>query len=172
MKKTVHAVSGMIIALLLAACSRSVEETARTEAAVETAVEGNSPRLVLEKGNEWAAGAPGFGENAIAVLTGEYSTHDGRRFQVWLTREFLFYDERWTPWPDLIETRSRRISAGNLAARPLDGVWTALFLFDGFDTGEQAEIMRICAPRFSRYVSRSGRVSDSSLPAIIIPGEL
>jgi hypothetical protein len=167
-------------ALLLGACSRQAaietgDENTRNAAANEEIESGISARemgrirrLVLEQGNEWTAGVPGFGVNAIPALAGEYSANDGRRFQVWLTREVLYFDNAWIPLSDLVETRTRAASGGTLAARPLNGVWSVVFLFgDGFGNNEQVEIMRACAPRFTQFVFQTNRMSDSSFPAII-----
>jgi hypothetical protein len=168
----------LLLLVLLGACSR--QDTADDNVVGTTSPandlqtrrfrlpETTGRRLILEQGNVWGVGIPGFGVNAIPVLTGEYSTPGDRHFQVWLTREVLYFDTNWTPWPDLVETRSRAAAGGTLAGRPLNGVWSVVFLFsDDFTPEEQAEIMRATAPRFTQFVSTSNHVSDSSLPAII-----
>jgi hypothetical protein len=55
----------------------------------------STPRLILEQGNFITSGIPGFGENALSALTGEYRIPDKTELvKVWLTGEFIFYD-RW-----------------------------------------------------------------------------
>ncbi|MDR2767257.1 MAG: hypothetical protein LBB82_02900 [Treponema sp.] len=169
MKASVCLLVPLACALLFGGCSR--EEAAGGNDAAENTdlpAAAGGRRLVLERGNVWIMGIPGFGVNAIPALAGEYSAEGGRRFRVWLTREVLYFDSAWTPWPDLVETLSRETSGGTLAVRPLNGVWTVVFLFGGdFNTEEQAGIMRLCGPRLTRFVSRSNRMSDTSFPAII-----
>ncbi|MDR2181358.1 MAG: hypothetical protein LBN92_01620 [Treponema sp.] len=160
-------------ALLAGGCSRDSgaadhSNAAAAESADISSIAADGRRLVLEQGNVWTTGIPGFGANAIPALEGTYSAEAGRSFRAWLTREMLYFDNAWTPWPDLVETRRREASGGTLAARPLNGLWTVVFFFGGdFTTEEQAEIMRACGPRFTRYVSLSNRPSDASFPAII-----
>jgi hypothetical protein len=138
-------------------------------------------QALLEQGNMWTAGIPGFGENALPAITGEYLINDGGSFRVWLCRELLYYDG-WEPMPDIQAFRVLRKNSrgGFLAAAAFNEVWTGVFLFNDpegqlrADTGgaellspeDIDRIMTVFRNRFL-YFSSLSRASDISLPASI-----
>jgi hypothetical protein len=144
--------------------------------------EGTEGRTMrLEEGNIWARGIPGFGENALAALRGSYrietlagEAEGGESFQVWLSREVLFYDNWQTrtsiateDFPVLEKTISSPEGESLLIAAPFNGIWSAVFSFEAGSLSQNDidRIVSIYRTRFLYFLGLSGKSSDISLPA-------
>jgi hypothetical protein len=130
-------------------------------------------KAVLESGNNWTRGIPGFGENALSALAGEYRVEawDGAaHFSVWLTREVLYYSG-WQASPLSAENVAMREKDedGNLVAAVFNGVWTAVFRFSGDDLSadDRGRIVLQFRARFLYFLTLAFRDSDISLPATV-----
>jgi hypothetical protein len=132
-------------------------------------------RMILEKGNIWATGIPGFGENALTALSGTYSitAPDGTAdtFTVWLCRETLYYDGwdiRAGIWSEDFRVLEKRDRNGLLIAAPFNETWTGIFNFPGGSDLSQNDIDRIIGiyrSRFLYFLPLARSSSDISLPA-------
>jgi hypothetical protein len=134
------------------------------EAAGETA--GIENALILERGNFWTAGIPGFGENALSAFFGEYRMPGKTELlQVWLCREFLYY-EGWTAAADGVLLKI--LPSGAAAAIPAkDRVWTVIVLLPpNSSPEEQDRVLRACVSQFADFPGPGGS-RNLSLPAII-----
>jgi hypothetical protein len=129
-------------------------------------------RMVLEKGNAWTTGIPGFGENALPALSGVYSIADGTAdtlFTVWLCRETLYYDDwdiRAGIWPE--DFRVLEKHAGLLVAVPFNETWTGIFSFSSDSNLSRNDVDRIIGiyrSRFLYFLALAHSNSDISLPA-------
>jgi hypothetical protein len=133
------------------------EEPAETE---------NSPgsQLVLERGNRWTAGIPGFGENALRAFTGEYRIPGNTELvQIWLTRELLYY-EGWERQDNAAAALYTSAVPGFTVIDP-EGIWTVIvYLPTDLDSDMDSRLLNACIERFS-VISTSAR--EMSLPAII-----
>jgi hypothetical protein len=126
---------------------------------------GFEDTLVLERGNAWTAGIPGFGENALSAFSGEYRIPGKTELlKVWLCRELLYY-EGWNAAAEGVFLKT--LAGGSLAAIPArDGIWTAVVLLPPGSPEEQNRLLRACMSKFSGF-SGSGSSQNLSLPAII-----
>ncbi|MDR2072490.1 MAG: hypothetical protein LBP60_03550 [Spirochaetaceae bacterium] len=125
-----------------------------------------SDALILERGNFWTTGIPGFGENALSAFSGEYRIPGKTELlKVWLCREFLYYDG-WITGTNGVLLKT--VSAGLAAAMPAkDGIWTAIvFLPPTLSPEEQTRFLGACMSKFSDFPG-SGGSWNLSLPAII-----
>jgi hypothetical protein len=139
-------------------------------------------RMLLEEGNIWARGIPGFGENALSALRGSYriealagEAEGGESFRVWLSREVLFYDNWQTrtsiateAFPVLEKTISSPEGDSLRIAGPFNGIWSAVFSFEAGSRLSQNDIDRIVSiyrTRFLYFLGLSSKSSDISLPA-------
>ena len=124
-------------------------------------------QLVLESGNHWTKGVPGFGENALSAFTGEYRIPGmAGTVWVWLTREFLYYDG-WTARAGItgFRTLQKTENDGLAAAVTLNDSWTIVILLPpGISAEEEDRLITTLAGRFSGF---SGQYQDISLPAFI-----
>ncbi|MDR2471061.1 MAG: hypothetical protein LBD09_02995, partial [Treponema sp.] len=137
-------------------------------AAEETAEEDPAfSHLVLERGNRWSAGIPGFGGNALSAFTGEYRIPGKLApVRVWLTKEFLYY-EGWTPREGVPGTTVLRRDEGTgaLAAIQSGGLWTVVVLFPGeLSPEEEDRLIGIFSDRLTGFSSQAQNIS---LPALI-----
>jgi hypothetical protein len=122
-------------------------------------------RLVLERGNYWTAGIPGFGENALKAFTGEYRMPGSDNpVRIWLTREVLYY-EGWTGRGSMNGIRQKTETGGTVAASVLDTVWTAIVLLPGDLPAEEED--RILTAFRTRLTGISSYPQNVSLPALI-----
>ncbi|MDR2661418.1 MAG: hypothetical protein LBC31_00310 [Treponema sp.] len=122
-------------------------------------------RLVLERGNYWTAGIPGFGENALKAFTGEYRVPGSDNpVRIWLTREFLYYDG-WTGRDSMNGVRQKTEDEGTVAAAVLDAVWTVIVLLPGDFSAEEED--RVLAAFRARLTGMSSYPQNLSLPALI-----
>jgi hypothetical protein len=128
------------------------------------AVDINS-QLVLERGNYWTTGIPGFGENALQAFSGEYRIPGSDALvRIWLTRELLYY-EGWTGRPSMDTVRQKTESGGTVAVTVLDTIWTAILLLPpGFAVEEEDRIISSFQTRLPRF---SNKPQNVSLPAFI-----
>jgi hypothetical protein len=132
-------------------------------------------RMILEKGNVWTTGIPGFGENALPALSGTYSiaAPDGTAdtFTVWLCRETLYYDDwdiRTGIWSEDFRVLEKHGGNGLLIAAPFNETWTSVFSFPGGSGLSQNDIDRIIGiyrSRFLYFLPLAHSSSDISLPA-------
>jgi hypothetical protein len=144
-------------------------ETGSETAGSETEV--SEAGLVLERGNSWTAGIPGFGENALAAFTGEYRI-PGKTglLRIWLCREFLYYDGGWTRRESIsgYTVLQRSASQGLAAAAPLDSLWTAVVLFPEELSPEEEDLLfTACIERLSGFAAQQAGSRYISLPAQI-----
>jgi hypothetical protein len=138
--------------------------------------EGNSGRrMILESGNFWTTGIPGFGENALPALSGMYriapAASPDEMFTVWVCRETLYYDD-WdiragASFEDfrVMEKYGRD---GLLVAVPFNEIWTGVFGFPGDSNFSQNDIDRIIGiyrSRFLYFFAMTYNGIDISLPA-------
>jgi hypothetical protein len=136
---------------------------AKTEASAGAAsTQGN--QLVLERGNRWIAGIPGFGENALRAFTGEYRIPGKTELvQIWLTREPLYY-ENWERQDNAAAVLYKSDTPGFTIIDP-EGIWTVIiYLPPDFDRDTENRILNACIERFSA-ISTPAR--DMSFPAMI-----
>ncbi|MCL1815935.1 MAG: hypothetical protein FWG27_08985 [Treponema sp.] len=139
------------------------------EPAIADTESGDVPQLVLESGNHWAAGIPGFGENALSAFTGEYRI-PGKRgtTRIWLTREFLYY-EGWANRGSITSpTVLQKIgSEGRVASVTLNNIWTMVILLPKgteFSLDEEDWLIMLLVSKFAGF---SGQSRNLSLPAFI-----
>jgi hypothetical protein len=126
--------------------------------------EAPADHLVLERGNRWIAGIPGFGENALRSFTGEYRISGKTELaQIWLTRELLYF-AGWERQDNTAPAIYTSTAPGFTVIDP-DGIWTVMvYLPPDLDTGTESRILSACIGTFSN-ISTPAR--DMSLPAII-----
>ena len=136
------------------------------EPAAETETASVS-QLVLESGNYWTAGVPGFGENALSAFTGEYRVPGmPKTVWVWLTREFLYYDG-WTGRDSITSysIRQKTEKDGLAAAASLSDAWTIVILLPPEISAEEEDrLITTLVGKFSGFSSQS---RDISFPALI-----
>lgn len=136
-------------------------------AAVEKSLSGSS--LVLENGNYWTVGIPGFGENALSAFIGEYRIPDiTDTIKVWLTREFIYY-EGWHNRASItsIQVREKTGFEGRIVASTLNENWTAVMLFplgSGLSVQDEDRIITYLIGKFGSF---SGMNQNISFPAIV-----
>jgi hypothetical protein len=133
--------------------------------------------MILEKGNAWTIGVPGFGENALPALSGVYrvvtpdETADAGLFTVWLCREPLYYDDwdiRAGIWPEDFRVLEKYGRDGLLVAAPFSEIWTGIFSFPGdseLSPNDVDRIIGIYRSRFLYFLTLARSSSDISLPA-------
>jgi hypothetical protein len=135
-------------------------------------------RMILENGNTWTIGVPGFSENALPALSGVYrivtpgETADAGMFSVWLCRETLYYsdwDIRAGIWSEDFQVLEKYGKDGLIVAAPFNEIWTGVFSFPGESELSGNDVDRIIGIYRSRFLYfltlvRSG--SDVSLPAL------
>jgi hypothetical protein len=130
-----------------------------------TADQSPAVQLVLERGNRWIAGIPGFGANALQAFTGEYRIPGKTELvQLWLTRELLYF-EGWTSRGISNYTVLQNSLYPQLTAIALGGIWTIVISLPPEMSQDEADrILAACAARFNNI---STSVRDMSLPAMI-----
>lgn len=145
---------------------RETADSGTEAAAGGTAENSAASRLVLEQGNYWTAGIPGFGGNALSAFTGQYRIPGkNSTVQVWLTREFLYYEgweRRGSQSTYVVLQKIEGIS--RLAAVTTD-IWTIVALFPGEVTKEEEDIL--VALFIDRFSGLSGQIQNISLPALL-----
>ena len=125
--------------------------------------------MVLESGNYWTAGVPGFGENALSAFTGEYRIPGiTETIKVWLTMEFIYFDG-WNNRNSIttIPVLEKMGYEGIITASTLNNNWTAVMLFplgSGLSRQDEDRIILDLIDRFSGF---SGQGQNISFPAII-----
>jgi hypothetical protein len=143
-------------------------------------------RVVLIRGNAWVTGIPGFGENALSALLGEYRIDEGgtgeaaaRLFRVWLSREPLYFAEPlWqnrngTPASRVLQQiqGDRLLAAVRIDGGPEQGEWIAVFQFSTANfaagAGEIDPLIGAYITRFLYFLSLTHDISELSLPAIV-----
>jgi hypothetical protein len=152
----------------IAALPSGQEALAASTAGAEAA--GNAAaRLVLESGNYWSAGIPGFGENALSAFVGEYRIPGKtERVKVWLTMEFMYY-EGWTNRDSVngIAVIEKTADDGRIVAASLNEFWTAvLHLPPGAGLSEEDQ-NRIVSNLINNFDGFSGQSRNISLPALV-----
>jgi len=128
------------------------------------------PRLVLEQGNYWTAGIPGFGENALPAFTGEYRIPGKTALVwIWLTREFIFYD-RWARRTSMTSytVLQKAEDIGRVVSVALDDTWTLVALLPkgtALSLEEEDRLIITLIQGLSGYRDPNSR--NISLPAAI-----
>ena len=153
---------------------------------------GQNRSAILEDGNNWVLGVPGFGVNAFPALAGSYRLHGQETksnsinnengaegsFFVFVTGELLYFSGSWL-----------QLSAGNMQAYQLNGedgfveavvlednkgiFRTAVFQFPrgldscGMTTGSLNQMLPAWASRFLYFVSQTDTSGELSLPAVV-----
>jgi hypothetical protein len=128
-------------------------------------------QALLEQGNMYTAGIPGFGENALPAVAGEYLIGGEAEgyFRVWLCRELLYFDG-WEAGPGETQFRvvQKESPEGILAAAAFNDVWTGVFLFNQqLSQDDMERIINVFGNRFLYFVNLTSRLSDISLPASV-----
>jgi len=143
--------------------------TALTPEPVLEKEDTNDSNMVLESGNYWTAGIPGFGENALSAFTGEYRIPGiTGTVKVWLTMEFIYYDG-WNNRNSItsIAVYEKMGYEGLIAASTLQNNWTAAMLFplgSGLSRQDEDRIILYLIDKFSGF---SGQGQNISFPAFI-----
>jgi hypothetical protein len=158
-------------------------------------LEAQNRRAVLDRGNAWVTGIPGFGDNALSALYGEYRLDlpagnaapegegdaGGRRCRIWLSGESLsFSGNAWQARTriDGVPVFQRRDGEALLAAFAFSGgtglgSWTAVFRFPqglaaaGLDDVGADALIGQWLNRFRYFLSLIKSPADLSLPAVI-----
>ncbi len=152
------------------------------------------PTVILNKGNKLVYGLPGFGENAIRAITGEYKIELPENtagqtektsplvITAWLTSEFMFISpELWSPRVSLqtYHAMERRDDQGLHIISGLPNTvagqekWTILFSIPGetinagITDAYTDRIIRAWTSRLSYYISISQTDIQVSLPAVV-----
>lgn len=127
----------------------------------------SAPRLVLEQGNFITSGIPGFGENALSAITGEYRIPGKTELvKVWLTGEFIFYD-RWA-WRTSITgaTALQKIEdIGRVVSCALNDCTLVILLPKELSLEEEDRLITTLIKGLSNY--KIGNLQNVSLPAMI-----
>ncbi|MCL1928994.1 MAG: hypothetical protein FWG07_09435 [Treponema sp.] len=125
--------------------------------------------MILENGNYWTAGVPGFGENALSAFAGEYRIPEKTEsVKVWLTMEFVYYDG-WTNRDSItrIPVLEKWGNEGQIVALTLNENWTVVMQFP-LGTGlSRDDEDRIIMDLVSKFAGFSGQGQNVSFPAII-----
>ena len=114
----------------------------------------DNSKMVLESGNYWTIGIPGFEENALSAFIGEYRIpYKTETIKVWLSGEFLYY-KGWTGRLGItgITVREKTVSDGRIIAAALNDTWTLVIQFppdSGFTLQEENRIMMNLFTKFS-----------------------
>ena len=128
-----------------------------------------APQMVLESGNQWVSGIPGFGENALSGFMGEYRVpEETGMIKVWITREFIYY-EGWRSRTSVggQTVREKMGNEGKIISTPLSDNWILTLLFPfGMElkTEDENRIILNFANKLSGF---SGQGLNISLPAFI-----
>ena len=146
------------------------EENRRNAADQKNALETQVvTRLVLESGNYWTRGIPGFGENALSAFLGEYRVPDKTEtVKVWLTMEFLYY-EGWKNQESIsgVTVLEKAENNGRIIAFILNDFWTAILLLPTELVLNGEEENRIITGFINKFRDFSGQGQNISLPAFI-----
>jgi len=178
-----HTVVFFFLFVLLAACAPDAAEksgSGKNQKTIITALipeqkqavveQTPGPRLVLEQGNYWTAGIPGFGENALPAFTGEYRIPGKTALVwIWLTREFIFYD-RWARRTSMTShtVLQKAEDIGRVVSVALDDTWTLVALLPKgteLSLEEEDRLITTLINGFSGYRDQNSR--NISLPAAI-----
>jgi hypothetical protein len=160
-------------------------------------IEAQNRRAVLDRGNEWVRGIPGFENPALSALYGEYRLEipagqavpgeagegeaGDRRCRVWLIGETLpFSGDSWQPRTLIFGSAlwQRREGEALLAGFSFDGgtglgSWTAVFRFPGglaaagLDDPGANALIERWLNRFRYFLSLIKSPADLSFPAVI-----
>jgi len=172
--------------VLLTACNpgsagkpSSVENQKTTITALQPATEeptttaqnpDTGSQLILEQGNSWTAGIPGFGENALSAFTGDYRIPGHKALvRIWLTREFIFYD-RWAWRTSMTDytVLQKAEDIGRVVSVSLDDTWTLVVLLPKGTELTLEEEDRLITALIRGLSGFSSQNSQSiSLPAMI-----
>jgi hypothetical protein len=125
--------------------------------------------MILEKGNYWTRGIPGFGENGLSAFAGEYRIPGKKEtVKVWMTMEFIYY-EGWANRASItgIQVQEKMSAEGLLAALTLNDNWTVVMnLPPGLELGTDGE-NRIILDLVNKLTGFSNQIHNISFPAII-----
>ena len=125
--------------------------------------------MILESGNYWSAGVPGFGENALSAFVGVYRIPEKEEtVKVWLTMEFIYYDG-WTSRNSIpgILLQEKMGNEGRIVASNINNNWTAVMQFPvnaGISKDDEDRIIMDLVGKLSGF---SGLGQNVSLPALI-----
>jgi hypothetical protein len=141
-------------------------------------------RAVLNRGNAWVMGIPGFGTNAVPAIFGEYrlefsSSGAGEgEVSVWLCGETLrFAEGAWQPWDgagrSVVQRREgeAQLLGFSFSGGPGLGAWTAVFQFPrgieaaGLNGGSAGALINKWTDRVLYFLFLIKNPADVSLPA-------
>ena len=126
-------------------------------------------QMVLESGNYWTRGIPGFGENALSAFAGEYRVPGKTEtVKIRLTMEFLYYEDwanRNSALGFLISEKTE--NKDRIIAFPLNDFWTAILLLPLELVLNEEEENRIITGFINKFRGFSGQGQNISLPALI-----
>ena len=119
--------------------------------------------MILESGNYWTIGIPGFGENALSAFIGEYRIPGKTKtVKIWLTGEFIYY----IGWKDRnsipgILVREKMGNDGMIVASALGSNWTAVMQLPVDEGLSEQDENRIIVNLISKFSGISGLESRS-----------
>ena len=129
----------------------------------------NSSNMILERGNYWTRGIPGFGENAHSAFAGEYSIPGKTEtIKAWLTMEFMYYDD-WTDRNTLsgAAVREKKWNEEQIIASALSDNWTLVLLLPTKAALSEEDRDRIVMNFINRLIGFSAVNQNISYPALI-----
>jgi len=162
----------MVVERLTGTDSEKIEENTITalipepKPAEETSI---AAQMVLESGNYWTTGVPGFGENALSAFMGEYRVAGKTGMvKVWLTMEFVYY-EGWTNRDSITEMTvlEKMGNEGRIAASALNAYWTAVLWFPSEMDLTEEEENTIIVSLIKKFGGFTGQSQNVSLPPLI-----
>ena len=170
-------------------------EHSAIEKPAASGISGAKREMLLVRGNYWANGIPGFGENLFSALSGEYKysavgmaasdaaaetdVAASSNFLVYVTMERLYFSSKWQARSGTGNTSVLQCTdeEGFLVSTVLDdgkgNLWTAIFCFpEGFGSSGLSDadfnlLFRTWMDRMNYYLTLSKTPRDVSLPAAL-----
>lgn len=129
----------------------------------------SNSNMILESGNYWTVGIPGFGENALSAFIGEYRIPgETETVKIWLTGEFIYY-QGWTNRNSTagLIVMEKVVNENRIIASPMNSYWTAVMLFPSGTALKEEDENRIFTELINKLSGFSGGSQNISLPALI-----
>ena len=124
--------------------------------------------MVLESGNYWTIGIPGFGENALSAFVGEYRIPGKTKtVRVWLTGEFIYYNG-WTGRSSItnIPVREKMGNEGRIVASAMNENWIVVMLLPLDEGLSEQDENRIIVNLINKFSGIAGG-QNISFPALV-----
>ena len=125
--------------------------------------------MVLESGNYWTIGIPGFGENALSAFVGEYRIPGKTKtVRVWLTGEFIYYND-WTGRNSItaLTVREKMGNEGRIVASALNDNWTVVMQLPADEGFSEQDENRIIVNLVNKFSGIAGG-QNISFPALVV----